>query len=84
MNTYHFVYGQLIQAIGKSTNMLGSSEFSSVSTVSVIALTTPAFCYPPTEGLGTNKNTIELDWYSITQAYQTGGVPIIQYHIYYD
>lgn len=83
-NTYGFVYGDLIQAIARSTNLHGTSEYSSVNTVGAIAYTPPTFMYPVTEGPNTVKDAIELLWDPLTQDYQTGGVPILNYYIWWD
>ncbi len=84
VSTYGFVYNELIQAIGKSTNMHGSSEYSPVNVVGPIALTKPTFMFPVTEGSNTVKDSIELLWDPIVQLHHTGGVPILSYIIDWD
>ncbi len=83
-DTYQFKYGELIQAMAKATNALGSSEYSSVNNVGVIALTRPAFMFEPYEGPLTVKDAIHLLWEPIVQPHHTGGVPILSYHIDWD
>ncbi len=61
-DTYNFKYGDLIQAMAKARNVLGSNEYSSVNNEGAIAITRPAFMYPVTEGPQTVKDTIHLLW----------------------
>lgn len=65
-DTYNFYYGEMFQAIARTTNAIGTSEYSSVNTVGAIALTKPAFMYPVYEGANTVKDSIELLWDPIT------------------
>lgn len=65
-DTYNFVYGDLIQAIARSTNIHGTSEYSSVNTDGAIAYTQPTYMYPVYEGPNTVKDAIELLWDPIT------------------
>ncbi len=83
-DNYLFKYGDLIQAMVKATNELGSNEYASVNNVGVIALTRPTFAYPVTEGPLTKKTTIHLLWQPIYQNIHTGGVPILNYTILWD
>jgi hypothetical protein len=64
-DTYGFVYGDLLQAIGRSRNIYGFSEYSSANIQGVIALTRPAFMYAVFEGINTVKDAIELLWHPI-------------------
>ena len=84
VSTYGFVYGNLFQFIGRSTNALGTADYSSVNTVGPLAFTTPTFAFPVYEGSNTDAYDIELLWNSINLPYQTGGVPILAYDIYWD
>lgn len=66
-DTYAFKYGDMLQAIARSRNLHGFSEYSSSNTEGVIALTRPAFMYPVYEGINTVKDAVELLWHPIVK-----------------
>ena len=62
VDSYGFKYGELIQAVARSVNLHGTSEYSAVNLVGPIALTRPTFMNPVYEGSNTVKDSIELLW----------------------
>ena len=47
-------------------------------------MTKPTFAFPVREGANTAATSIELEWNLISQAFHTGGTPILAYDIYWD